>query len=179
MNDEPSRAWLRKYLGSSSSGGRMYAAVQLLKQGQPVDGKVWTAVARDKETRLDLYDELNALDKLKLFPKEFLNRKSFAEGRAWLTSEDDYSPKSIRFLREVTTSYGGEQRTFLLFRIYVEDEEGDYSVLAIVGPYKPGSKDRLPDNEVDISGIYEDEEYAPGLEQRHLEAYLKQFTKSE
>jgi hypothetical protein len=178
LDDAPSRVWLRKYLESPNTGGKLHSAVQLTKKGQPVDPKVWALIARDKETRLDLYDELRELNKMDLFPKDYLNRRSFAESHAWLRAEDDYQPKSIHFLREATADLNDKPTSFLLYRITVEDDDGDYSILAIVGPYAPKSRDLLPGDDDDVSGIYEDEEYTPGLEQRHLEAYLKQFAKS-
>jgi uncharacterized protein YbaP (TraB family) len=111
----------------------------LLKNGQSVPHESFTLIAKEPLLRLQLYHYLEDVNQSKLFPKEFLNQKSFAEAAlVEYLGEDDGAPDLIELVDVKKILYKGQKKQLYVYKFKYESEDMWY--LGISGPFgKPKS----------------------------------------
>lgn len=133
---------LQKFLLQHDNRLKMFAAVSLLKQDQPVSDAAAFTIAADPEARNLFYESLAALKKESFFPAKYATQASFAESDMinWLTYPTELGrlPDSIELMEtpEFDLPGGGDKAVFFLFR-FKSDHEGfkDYGWMAGVSGY--------------------------------------------
>lgn len=97
---------LREAITYHDSKVANFAAISLLRHGKQIDPRILREIARSAEVRTVLYEHLERLDRLSLFPDEFLTDEAFAESNLvqWLAfpTELDRAPDEIEFIKMVT-----------------------------------------------------------------------------
>jgi uncharacterized protein YbaP (TraB family) len=161
---------IRSYLTAKDKYIRKDAAVQLIKNKQPVPATLLTSLAADINIRTRFYQDLKDLKKTALFPKQYLTRQYFAES-ALHEAEDDDEPEKIIFLSTKTATYKGKQYVFYLFKVVFDAVDEPSGYLGIAGGYAIGSK--AAETVKDITGIYWEESYNATKINAHFKAYLK------
>jgi hypothetical protein len=135
FNSTEGNAVLKTYLNAKSAFIREDAAVQLVKNKQPVPAAVMLELAANAQTRTAFYYELKALKKTALFPKQYATQHAFGEAAIYELASEDYTVKKISLLGKRTASYKGQPYTFYLYRIVLEDDD-EAGYLAVAGGYK-------------------------------------------
>jgi hypothetical protein len=135
FNSTEGNAVLKTYLNAKSAFIREDAAVQLVKNKQPVPAAVMLELAANAQTRTAFYYELKALKKTALFPKQYATQHAFGEAAIYELASEDYTVKKISLLGKRTAGYKGQPYTFYLYRIVLEDDD-EAGYLAVAGGYK-------------------------------------------
>lgn len=155
---------------------KWYAVKWLLRNKQTLNPLAIQALAREKDTRTELYDSLKAYKQEKLFPASYLTQKSFAESYAYnAADDDDDEPSDIIYLTQKLINFKGRQSRFYFFKItYGEDDDDDktYS-LACAGPFKINMADVSSDQA--NGDIYSDEDFDAANLPEQMNALVKQM----
>ncbi len=165
--------WVRKFLLQSNQSLKYSAAIALLKAGQPVEAAQLLKLAADKEHRVDLYNDLQQLQKIALFPKQYLTQQAFAESEVYTAATDDNEVKKMTLIGERVAIYKGVRKKFFLYRVDMSYEDEKIIHLGVAGPYnlKPGALVTA----ASAVGIYWDKEYNAATIDADLKAFLKQY----
>jgi len=150
---------LKSYLTAADLYVKKEAALQLIKNKQPVPATVLLKLAADPEIRPTLYQALKELKHTALFPKQYATQQYFAEAAIHIAASDDYTVLKMIFLAKKTATYKGKPYTFYLYRVVLEDDD-PAGYLGIAGGYTPGSASLTATE--DISDIYWQEIYTAG-----------------
>jgi hypothetical protein len=162
---------LKSYLTAYDPYIKKDAAIQLIKNKQPVPAPVLLKLAANEEIRSILYLELKDLKQTALFPKQYATQQYFAEAAIHAAASDDYTVLKMTFLAKKTATYKGKPYVFYLYRVVLEDDDAA-GYLGIAGGYKPGS-DSLTTAE-NLSNIYWYETYSAGK----INSFFKNFLKN-
>lgn len=97
-------------------------------------------IAASPEGRYLLWEQLEAIGELWLFPSAYRDQQLLAEAEMveWICHPMEYgrAPKAIEFIEtRAITSPGKDPRTIYAFRFIEETERGDRWVIGIAGPY--------------------------------------------
>lgn len=162
---------LREMLAVKSAWLRERVVIELLKNGQAVDGAVLVPLAADRSMRRQLYDDLKEEKRSGLFPKAYLNQRSFAESTVYdaLSGEEDYTIDSLVALGAKTAKYKGKPYVFYLYKVWVDGE--DTARLAVAGGYRLGGKDLEEAAKTRLTGI----DTKDVFDARKLDAILQQY----
>jgi hypothetical protein len=177
FNEEKGNRILQKYLLLNDPLLKKEAAIALAKNKQVVPGLVWDKIAADKEFRRELYDSLQRIGAIQLFPKKYLTQKLLAESDMYNNSDDDDdSPSSIALISERVITYKGARKKFYLYKVTFsyEDEDGEEKAthyLGIAGPYAISPSDMKTNNEA--SGLFYGEEYDLKKVDKQFAEYIK------
>lgn len=88
---------LKSYLAAKDKYLKKTAAIELVKNKQPIPSAVFINLAADKSTRRSLYDDLKDLKKTALFPKQYQTQQLFAETDLYGLASDDDVPQNEQF----------------------------------------------------------------------------------
>ncbi|HMU45465.1 MAG TPA: TraB/GumN family protein [Chitinophagaceae bacterium] len=177
INTTESNSLLVKFSKFNNREIRFRTLIAMLANNQPVDNKTIYTLATTDEYRHRLYDELKKINKLKLFPSEFLNQKALAKSKVYEYATDEEAPESVTFTGERTLNYKGKQQRFYLFKVtfsYHDDEHEasrNYHYLGIAGPYALSLKDLTSNHEQ--TGVHWEEEFDADRIDEMLKAYLE------
>lgn len=144
------------------------ASVEL---GMKVDEKHFTALASSEPWRISLYDSLKSMDRLDLFPKDFLSREKLGRSLLHEYASEEEEPVEIEYLGVRIAEYDGKRQEFLLYIVKFDIEEEDSHYLGVIGPFDPGSKEIEINRSV--SGIFWEKIYSSEELKTLLEEYLK------
>ncbi len=145
---------------------------QLSKHNQAIDKELLNELAEDPKTRYELYENLEDLKQLDIFPAKYNNQKDLAE--SYLLGSRSY-PKidSIEFYKEITIKEQDDEYILYFFKslkksssYYDEDKEGEWGLQYIAYEVKKEkdekTKEFIPDNYYSKSSYkeidFEDEE---------------------
>lgn len=173
LKDPGANQRVRKFLLQSNMSLKSTAAIALLKAGQPVESAELLKLAADREHRIGLYHELRDLQKIALFPKQYLTQQALAESELYTYVSDENEVKKMTLIGERVAVYKGARKKFYLYRIDMSYEEEKNSKLGIAGPYnlKPGTLE----TEARVIGIYWEKEYNAASIDADLKAFLKNW----
>lgn len=164
-------AQLKRFSKFNSREIRFRTQIAWLEAGQPSDSKTIYTLAITDEYRGQLYDELKRINKLKLFPPDFLNQQAFAQSKVIeVLSQDDEAPEFIHYVKEKTVNFKGTQQKFYLFKIQYGFDAPEY--LAIAGPYSLNSKDIISSHEA--TGVY----WEKSFDAKKADAWLQEYLQS-
>ena len=115
-----------------------HAALFMLRAGRPVPKKIWRDVAACDDTRSLLFERLQAMQKLALFPREFRTWDAFAKAEmvSWLTHpcELGREPDAIEQMAVLSHRTSGKRPD--VYKLYVwRFREGKPWKAGISGPY--------------------------------------------
>lgn len=151
---------LRRSTQLSSNRSKMYATCGLLALGKTVSGSLLHVIAADRYWRTDLYDSLRKHHKAVLFPKDYLNRRAFAESYLYnsiVADDDGFDSQvpgsadagylSMRFLRKALYPFNGKTCEWYLFAFRYKTDSILH--LGMCGPYEPGGVGVVLQDEVE------------------------------
>jgi hypothetical protein len=161
---------LKSYLTVKDNYVKKQAALQLIKNKQPVPAAEMLKLAADADIRTNFYEELKDLKKTALFPKQYVTRQAFGESTVYQFATDDYEVKKITFLAKKIAKHNGKSYTFYLYRVVLEDDE-PAGYLGIAGGYTTGSTSL--EAAEDLSGIYWKETYKESKMNSLFKAFLE------
>ncbi len=140
-----SRDELRNALNYSDPRLKFFAALSLLRMGEPVAGEHFLSTAASAEMRKWLFEELKNLNRLDLFPPQYANQEALAESEMvdWLIFPTELGrvPDGIELMKVYSLDAGppGGLLDYYLFRFKTHPphwaaEEG--WLAGIAGPYR-------------------------------------------
>ncbi|OYW17658.1 MAG: hypothetical protein B7Z54_07675 [Sphingobacteriales bacterium 12-47-4] len=143
MNDVECQDRLRGFLAIDEIQTKFDASIALARNGQTVDAAIWEELAASNDFRIELYEELEAMDKEALFPTKYRTQAYFAEAYLYNYASDDYSPSEIVLLGERKATFKGSLARFFIFKVAYgeEGEENAESYLGMVGPFSLDEKE--------------------------------------
>ena len=106
----------------------------LLQNKQAINPVAVQSLAKDKNTRVELYDTLRVYKKQSLFPAKYLSQKSFAESIIYRQAEDD-SPTGIIFVAEKVVKFKGKQSRFFFYKMAFGGDDAKEYYLGCAGPF--------------------------------------------
>ena len=169
LNTEESSLLLNQFLLVDDPGLKMQAALALIKNDKKVSGDEVYKVAASHEYRSSFYLELKKINRLKLFPKEFLSQVELARSDVFVYGYDEDYPVNVKFIKEKMMGKGRNKLKFYLFK--VEFNQSVY--LGIAGSYSTNKNNLESDNK--FTGIYWDQEFDEAQVEQYFQQYLKQF----
>lgn len=173
INDLQGNEILKKLGAINSNSLKLDVVLAQAQNNQTPDVKNIRILGASNEFRQDLYKGLKEIKKLNLFPQEFLNQRSLAQGSVFnYANEDDYPPDQIQFVGERLEIYMGKKQKFYLFKVcFKNDEDGDECYFGVAGPYSLDQKNLASSNEV--TDIYWDETF----DNKKIDGWLKDIIK--
>ncbi len=143
MNDAECQDRLRGFLAIDEIQTKFDASIALARNGQTVDAAIWEELAASNDFRIELYEELEAMDKEALFPPKYRTQAYFAEAYLYNYASDDYSPSEMVLLGERKATFKGSLARFFIFKVAFgeEGEENAESYLGMVGPFSLDEKE--------------------------------------
>ena len=160
---------LKSYLAIKDLYVKKGAALQLIKNKQPVPAGEILKLAADADIRTIFYADLKAAKKTSLFPQQYATQQAFGESAVYQAASDDYSVKKITFLTKKTAKHHGKSYTFYLYRVVLEDDE-PAGYLGIAG-FTTGSTSL--EVAEDLYGIYWEETYKESKVNSMFKAFLE------
>jgi hypothetical protein len=159
MNDPEGNEILKKLGSIEINTLKQAVVVAQAEAGQQPDPKNLKLLAGSDEFRNNLYLELKDLNKLSLFPKEFLTQKLLAQSAVFnYATDDDYPPDQIEYIGERVETYLGKKQKFYLFKVCFEyEDEEPTCYFGVAGPYSLDQK-KMESND-DVTEIYWDEDF--------------------
>ena len=180
FNDAESNRLLQEYLLLDDLSIKYEAAMALLKNKQSVPAKELEKLAADKAWRRILYDQLNQVGKLQLFPVKYLTQQYLAESDVYTAAYDEEEPV-LSYIGKREIMYKGEKKRFYLFKVsYEAGEEEDaanYTYLGIAGPYFTDA--RKMEGGDKATGVYWTENFDAKKIDEQLAAYLDKLEEQE
>lgn len=139
INDEESNKQLYKYISMPQMFLKEAAVIGLLENNKTVPATELYKMAADTSERVDLYISMKKIGKEKLYPKEFLTQKKFAESYLYTSmSEDDETSGSftLKPIGDKAAMAKGKECRYFLFRVTIKYEEDKSDYLAVCGPFE-------------------------------------------
>lgn len=171
INSPESNTLLVKFSKLDHRHIRFSTLITMLENNRPVDGKTIYTLATTDDYRHDLYDELKRINKLKLFPSEYLTQKRMAQSKLYGYALDEEAPSSIEFVAEKKVIYKGKPQKFLVFKLSFPEEYGTY-YFGAAGPYSLNAIDVNTTHEA--TGVYWSKEF----DAKKIDALLKEYLAS-
>jgi len=173
MNTPEFNSVLQKWsLLSQPSYISLAAVNSLLRNNQAINPGAIQALAKDKSSRIELYDTLKAYHKANLFPAMYLTQKSFGESYA-CTADEDNTPSAVAYLSQKVINFKGRQSRFYFYKLTFHDGEDTTYSLACAGPFNVDVKDF---SSKDATGVmYYDEDFDQSKLQQQTESLIKQM----
>jgi hypothetical protein len=146
-------AYFDKLMNSRDEAVRLQTAMLFVKNKRPVADSVFVRLGKDEKKRKKLYQELEDVERLDLFPKQYRNQEQMA--KAMLTIENtSYNKKdSITSLNiKMPVSYKGN-RGYVYFFKYKEGKKDEDWMIATSGPQPMDTtKVNIEDDMVEFTG---------------------------
>lgn len=169
INSPESNGLLNRFSKFANKELKIRTLIAMLKNNVPVDSRTTYTLATTDEYRHELYDELKKINKLKLFPLEFLTQKHLGKSKLYAYATDEEAPYQIENAGERTLLYKGKQQKFYMYKVsYWGDKPEKY--LGVAGPYALNLKDVTSSHAV--TGIYWDYEFDVKKLDDHLKEYF-------
>ena len=163
---------IKKFQYASDNYVKRDAVKLLVKKKIEPDAAIIDTLAADKVFRIGTYNELLDSNMLYLFPKRFLNQRSFAESHLYNSNEDD-GYGFMKYIGDKSIKYNGKTQKFYLFEVkYSKGDKNSY--LGVVGPYSNSSSQFfIGDDDDDATGVYATE----ALNGRQPDSFIKAYFK--
>lgn len=165
---------------------KFYALISLLRHDAPVSPAIIRDVAASAEMRNDLYQELEKMERLSLFPQEFRNQAALAEAEMvrWLMfpTEIGRPPDEIELMDVITIRDTDDDSfcDFYVFRFRCEEEAGwaeaGVWMAGIVGPCYHGEPLSAEGHPSTFSLFEPWDEHSP---EEHLDRILESLSDAE
>jgi len=177
FNTAASNKILKNYLAVKSPWLQKEAALELIKNTQPVPIAVLNSLAADKSMRYSLYNDLKDIKKKALFPARYLTQAYFAEAAVYnaATDDDEEEIDKMVFLFKKTARYKGKPYVFYLYKVVSTFTDEPAGFLGIAGGYSVSGAALEP--AIDISGIYRGKNFDAKNTAALLAAYIKGYEK--
>lgn len=147
---------LRQLLKHKDIEAKYISAIALVKSGESVPASEFLTLATDRSQRRSLYDDLDSLKKLSLFPAKFLSQRSLSESDLFAFPDYDQYPDTLIFLGERIVDIKNQKKRMFLYQVVFKYEGGEKeSYLGIAGPYSLDIKNLRTDKSV--IGVHYDE----------------------
>ena len=140
LKTPPTNTALQKWSSIKTPYLRQHAVNLLLQNKQVISPIAIQALAKEKSTRIELYDTLKANKKQNLFPTQYRSQKSFGESLVY-SSDDDNTPDSITYLSEKTINFKGRQSRFYFYKLEFGTGEDAQHYLGCAGPFPLNATD--------------------------------------
>ncbi len=143
FNSRAANDMLQKYLSLHVNELRMEGVRLLISNKQPVSETVLEKLAKNKNYRVELYNNLAKYNKQILFPKAYLSQQQFAESLVYtFFSEDDNEipPDAIIPVLQKTAMYKGHKAKFYFFKLIFKQDDGKHYQLGCAGPFSINSQ---------------------------------------
>ncbi|MBS1600443.1 MAG: TraB/GumN family protein [Bacteroidetes bacterium] len=177
INSPDCNSMLQKWLQLDKNYLRIKCVVALTENKQVVDPQVLLKLAKDKNYRLNLYDELKELKSQNLFPRQYLTQQYFAESMVYESAiEDDYEPNAITFIAQKIISFKGKKSRFFFFKVSYEEEEKTFH-LGCAGPFDVDATKISSDKAT--GHLYYEEEYTQAKQEKQIAALIKSMEEDE
>jgi hypothetical protein len=171
FNDREANKIVVGYLSAPEIDLKKLVFLGLTKHGEPVSQYHALEIAADKYYRIAFYEELAKGGNEKLFPRKYLNQKSFAESYLYQSFDEDEPSKIIPLGERVSTFHGKKQKFYLYKVVYQYDGE-ELSYLGISGPFAVNHSVALSDDS--IAGLSE-EVFEQSKINEHFKNYLADY----
>ena len=169
LNTEESVLLLNHFLLVNDPGLKMQAALALIKNNIKVSTDELYKVAASHEYRSSFYQELKKINRLALFPKEFLSQVELARSDVFVYSYYEEYPVNVKFIQEKIMGKGRNKLKFYLFKV----EFNQSAYLGIAGSYSTNKNKLDTDNK--FTGIYWEQEFDETQVELFFQQYLKQL----
>jgi hypothetical protein len=113
---------VNKILTITNNTKRLSLMPVLLKYELYYHDSVFMSLAKNKDTRNELYSILHKSKKLNKFPKEFLNQKDFVLAELYALSSEYNKIDTVEFLSTRTLILGEDTSLVYLYQYQIEDE---------------------------------------------------------
>lgn len=173
INNTASNQMLQKWSTLKGNFVQFNAATALLRNKQTLNPLTIKDLAQHKYTRTELYDTLIAYKKQALYPKQFLNQKSFAESYAFTAGADDDEPTGITYITQKTIRFKGRDSRFFFFKITYGEEGDEYYSLACAGPFNLNTADISAGQA--MGDLYYDDDFDSTDLSGQMDALIKQM----
>jgi len=176
LNNVQSNTLLNGFVKTGYLYVKQSALLALLRNKQPVSPIEIRKLAADKEYRASFYDALKKIDKLQLFPTEFLTQPLFAEGYVYnYTSDDDADNTVCKLLGERVATINKLPQRFYLFKVSFDYDGETESHLAVCGKFDINKKVALVKDDDSIIKVFYDSEF----DSAKINKLFNQFIKDE
>ena len=118
----PLKVVVNKILTITNNTKRLSLMPVLLKYDLYYHDSVYMALAKNKDTRNELYSILHHAKKLNKFPKEYLNQKDFVLAELYALSSEYNKIDTVEFLSTRTLILGEDTSLVYLYQYQIEDE---------------------------------------------------------
>jgi hypothetical protein len=122
----PLKVVVNKILTITNNTKRLSLMPVLLKYDLYYHDSVYMALAKNKDTRNELYSILHHAKKLNKFPKEYLNQKDFVLAELYALSNEYNKIDTIEFLSTQSLILGKDTSLVYLYKFQVEEEPNWY-----------------------------------------------------
>ncbi|MEO8821219.1 MAG: hypothetical protein ABI267_10675, partial [Ginsengibacter sp.] len=174
MNNAECNSKLQKWSLVSQSYMSLRAVNSLLRNKQDISPKAIQALAKNRDTRTDLYDSLKAYHKTDLFPASYLSQQSFGESYIYVAAEDD-NPLAVNYLSQKIINFKGRQSKVYFYKVTFRDGDDSTYSLACAGPFGLNLEDV---SSKDASAeIYYEENFDKSKMKEQTEALIQQMEK--
>ena len=134
LNTPETNAALQKWSVLKTPYLQQNAVNLLLRNKQVISPVAIQALAKEKSTRIELYDTLKAYKKQNLFPAMYRSQKSFGESLVYL-SDDDNTPDSIIYIAVKTINFKGRKAKFYFYKLAFGHAADAQYYLGCAGPF--------------------------------------------
>jgi hypothetical protein len=168
---------IRSFMTLPVNGLKFEAAIELLKNGQPVPSSELVKLAEDKEYRLSLYGQLEQMDRLSLMPPQYASFRSLAESELYNIAQEEYSGEvEMKFIGERNAEFKGKKQKFYLFTVSYKDEGSVETYLGVAGPYNKG---KTFNTENSLTNLYWEETLENSSVDKLFKAFMAEYGSSE
>jgi hypothetical protein len=171
LNTKDAVSLLYKYIDLERLDIKEQAVIAVLKGGHPVDKKELNKLAESHEWRVTLYEDLEKINKVHLFPKAFLTQEQFAQSYLYtfLMEDEESTVKKIHITGEKLVDIDNKKYRYFICK--VTDIEGE-NYLAICGHFDVDrSNVYLKYDEVNLRFFYE-EKYSSSRINKLFDEYI-------
>lgn len=113
---------VNKILLVTNNNKRLSLMPVLLKYNLYFHDSVFLSLAKNKDTRNELYSILDHSKKLNKFPKEFLNQKDFVLAELYANSNEYYKIDTVSFISTKNLILGKDTSLVYLYKFQIEDD---------------------------------------------------------
>jgi hypothetical protein len=126
---------------------QLFATTSLIDKGHEFSTDRLTPLAKDPSDRWILWEMLERIDRLDLFPRDYHTRDQLAEAEMvkWLEHPNELhkAPDEIRLLCRVTTPVDEQECVYFVFRYRADEVEDGQWLVGWAGPYPVSEPPRM------------------------------------
>ncbi len=175
LNNAQSNNLLNGFLKAGDLYIKQSALLALLKNKQPVSAIEIRKLAADKEYRTSFYEALKKINKLQLFPAEFLTQPLFAEGYIYnYATEYEADKTTCRLLGEKVASVKGVPQRFYLFKVTFDYDGEVESHLAFCGRFDINKKNVTVKDEDFTTKVFHDINFETTKVNKLFDQFIKE-----